>query len=657
MSIVSFDKEREMKLFKQWEYFQKGLPLNKNILQAWILKSWERSRQYEVDPYNQIIIKVSNDNFQRRLQKNADLLRCATGMVNKLIKSVENTHSVISLADSDAVILYADYRSEGQTLFPTHSLRHIALEKYFGTNAIGTCIHEKRPIQLIGAEHYCASDHVWYCAAAPIFYPKNVLIGVLNISISKEHFHRHTNGMVEAAAYAITEQLQLLELLRNQSITMELLDEGIISLDQYGNVSSISPKALRMLHLKEDCLGQDFLAMVVEDELFKSVLDDNINIYDQEMALKDNPQTSYVFSAISNQHGGAILTIREYKRLRELTRRTIGAKAKYSFDNILGNSQAIRHAKEQGKIVAQSDINTLLLGESGTGKELFAQAIHNASKRAREPFVVVNCGAIPRDLIFAELFGYSDGAFTGARSGGKIGKFELADGGTIFLDEIGEMPLETQVTLLRLLQNQEVSRLGSKTVRYVNVRILAATNKDLFEAIEQKEFRQDLFYRLNAFSLTLPSLRERKEDVELLARHFLKKFAKNLNKKINDFTPNTLRILTEYKWPGNIRELENTIERAVNITKSTYIEIEDLPKRMQEDLPEHTHTQSLQKESDTFKQQFLKTQECTHICHVLEEVGGNMRQAALSLGISRSTLYAKLEKYNIECKKYREKSR
>ena len=203
----------------------------------------------------------------------------------------------------------------------------------------------------------------------------------------------------------------------------------------------------------------------------------------------------------------------------------------------------------------------LILGESGTGKELFAQSIHNASPRASRPFVAVNCGALPRNLVESELFCYEDGAFTGASRTGKPGKFELADGGTIFLDELGEMPMDAQVSLLRLLQNGEVTRIGGKSSRTVSVRVIAATNKNLEEAVRQHTFREDLYYRLNVFTLVLPPLRSRMSDIELLAEHFLLKFAGSLGKDVRGFTSGALALLRRYQWPGNIRELENVIER------------------------------------------------------------------------------------------------
>ncbi|MEJ5272735.1 MAG: sigma 54-interacting transcriptional regulator [Spirochaetota bacterium] len=228
---------------------------------------------------------------------------------------------------------------------------------------------------------------------------------------------------------------------------------------------------------------------------------------------------------------------------------------------IIGESQILKEKLKMAEIVANSDSTVLLQGESGTGKELFAELIHNLSKRKSKPFVKVNCAAIPDTLLESELFGYSKGAFTGAIKD-TIGKLEIADGGTVFLDEIGEIPLSTQAKLLRFLESREIQKLGSNIPFSVNVRIIAATNKDLPQEVANKRFREDLYYRLNVFPIYLPPLRDRIEDIPILANHFIQKYNKELNKKINSLSEKALKKLTDYHWPGNIRELENIIERS-----------------------------------------------------------------------------------------------
>ena len=298
-----------------------------------------------------------------------------------------------------------------------------------------------------------------------------------------------------------------------------------------------------------------------------------------------------------------------------------------------------REMKEVMSLVerfASSDATVLILGESGTGKELFAQSIHNASSRASRPFVAVNCGALPRNLVESELFGYEDGAFTGASRTGKPGKFELADGGTIFLDELGEMPMDAQVSLLRLLQNGEVTRIGGKSSRTVSVRVIAATNKNLEEAVRQHTFREDLYYRLNVFTLVLPPLRSRMSDIELLAEHFLLKFAGSLGKDVRGFTPGALALLRRYQWPGNIRELENVMERLANIVRHPLVSEEDLPPQM------------VTVRQPASPQGLLHSKEAETILETLRQTGGNIRAAAALLGVSRGGLYVKLRRLGID---------
>ena len=298
-----------------------------------------------------------------------------------------------------------------------------------------------------------------------------------------------------------------------------------------------------------------------------------------------------------------------------------------------------REMKEVMSLVerfASSDATVLILGESGTGKELFAQSIHNASPRASRPFVAVNCGALPRNLVESELFGYEDGAFTGASRTGKPGKFELADGGTIFLDELGEMPMDAQVSLLRLLQNGEVTRIGGKSSRTVSVRVIAATNKNLEEAVRQHTFREDLYYRLNVFTLVLPPLRSRMSDIELLAEHFLLKFAGSLGKDVRGFTPGALALLRRYQWPGNIRELENVMERLANIVRHPLVSEEDLPPQM------------VTVRQPASPQGLLHSKEAETILETLRQTGGNIRAAAALLGVSRGGLYVKLRRLGID---------
>ena len=313
--------------------------------------------------------------------------------------------------------------------------------------------------------------------------------------------------------------------------------------------------------------------------------------------------------------------------------------AKYTVDDIIGESGIMRDLKDSVRKVAKTNSNVLIMGESGTGKELFAHSIHAGSMRKKAPFVCVNCGSIPEQLIESELFGYEEGAFTGARKGGKIGLFPAAHGGTIFLDEIGELPLPMQVRLLRVLQDREIQRVGSNVREKVNVRVVAATNRNLYQMVKKGEFRSDLYYRLNVVTLHLPLLRERKEDLPLLIQMILSKISKKESLGAIEISREAMDHLLRYDWPGNVRELENVLERAINFTDAgEKIKAKNLPERITGSMVSQTvmPLKELMEntEKDAIKDALLRCRNCK-------------AKAANELGISRTTLYEKMMKYEI----------
>jgi len=311
---------------------------------------------------------------------------------------------------------------------------------------------------------------------------------------------------------------------------------------------------------------------------------------------------------------------------------------RYRFENIIAKSPKMQQVIEVIKIVAKSNATILITGDSGTGKELVARAIHSQSHRRGKPFVAVSCAALPESLLESELFGHEKGAFTGAYSQ-KKGKFEIANRGTLFLDEIGEMSANIQVHLLRVLEEKEFTRVGGNELIKVDVRVISATNKDIKKAVADGEFREDLYYRLNVVPVELPPLRERKEDIPLLAQHFLGKFTAENQKEITGFSPEATDFLLKCDWPGNVRELENAIERAVILAKNSCIEVADLPQESR--LLAHSAPLG----------ESLREVEKNHILNILGETGGNHSEAARILGISRATLYNKIRAYGLAVNK------
>ena len=316
---------------------------------------------------------------------------------------------------------------------------------------------------------------------------------------------------------------------------------------------------------------------------------------------------------------------------------------KYSFDNIVTRNSKMEYLKKVSGKAAETNSTVLITGESGTGKELFAHGIHRASYRRDEAFIAINCAAIPRDLLESELFGYASGAFTGARKEGKIGKFELASGGTLFLDEIGDMPMEMQAKILRVLESKEFERIGSNKKINFDARVLAATNENIEDAIVKGKFREDLYYRLNVISIDIPPLRERLEDVELLSHNILNYLLKEMKVSNKEISKEAIKYLKGYSWPGNVRELRNVLERAINFS-GNIITPEHLPERLLKGINQVEH---FVEEIPKLNEIIAKT-EIEAIKKAIQITGGNKSLAANKLGIHRTALYKKIDKYNIK---------
>ncbi|MGL6105245.1 sigma 54-interacting transcriptional regulator [Romboutsia sp.] len=321
----------------------------------------------------------------------------------------------------------------------------------------------------------------------------------------------------------------------------------------------------------------------------------------------------------------------------------INKEYKITLENIIGESKPIKNVKKEAFIASRSTSTVLITGESGTGKELFARAIHNHSNRSEQPFVAINCAAIPDNLLESELFGYEEGAFTGAKKGGNLGKFELAHKGSIFLDEIGDMSLHLQAKLLRALQEKELNKIGSKSNISIDVRVIAATNKDLESMIKKGTFREDLYYRLNVIPINLPSLRQRKDDIPLLTKFMVNEYAKKLDKPVVDVDESVIKTFIDYKWPGNIRELQNVIEYGINMSSMPTITLDVIPNRLQNIEIE----KSIENDSQIRTLEELEKIEIIKALNKYKNYKKDKDLAAKILGISRATLYRKLEKYNI----------
>lgn len=601
-----------------------------------IWDSWRRSVQAGIDPTDNAYRFVAADTLAAAQAAHRVLIEAAAQVMHGLL--AYNPRGHINLTDADGTTLYFC----GLDITPVGSR---LLESVQGTNCTGLALAEDRLVYVLAEENFGVGlrQRRMHCAAAPIKNAQGQTVAMLTLTAEPGWFHFHTLGTVQAAADAVSRQMALQGLLEEQQTVLEVLNEGLVVLDERGCIKALNRYARQLFGVGLELIGRPF-QQLGRSEL-SDALGEPVRDLDCTFQLHNRSQLTCLVSVCPLEQRGVIVSLRENRRIREITRRLIGTQASYTFDTIQGSSRAIQDALHLGRIASRSDSTTLILGESGTGKELFAQAIHNGSERCNGPFVAVNCGAIPRDLVQSELFGHVEGAFTGATRGGSAGKFELADGGTIFLDEIGDMSFDAQVSLLRVLQEGEITRVGAKNSRPVNVRIIAATHRNLSQAVAEGAFREDLYYRLNVLNLTVPPLRMRREDIPLLARHFLVRCARSLRKSVQGFSPDALALLTAYGWPGNVRELENSIERATNLAMGALIETVDLPLESRQRIPLRTH--------EAPPAQDLSSHEMHAIVAALNSTGGNIRLAAQQLNVSRGGLYNKMSRFGLNAGDFR----
>lgn len=635
---------------EDWKLAINHKVISKNVKRV-VQESWLRCLEKNVDPFAPTNLQVlSAQELTARWELRQELLDTCLPFIEKLYTLVKGSGSVVSLSDSEGFLL----KIIGDTA--AHEFGNLSnfvegacwLENVMGTNAIGTSLITGEAIQIIGYEHWSLSSHNATCSGAPIRDPEGNIIAVLDITAPKEKAHPHTLGLVAAAAYAIENQMKLKRSFESSRAIIESITDGLLVIDGQNRVSHLNNAVVRLLGCQpQDVIGLPLKQLIdeqynsrllniilnkcpVTDELFLLHKNDNIVKCTITVRPLTNPK---------NETIGTVVIINEHKRIKHLIKQMEGTRASLTFANIVGSSPNFLAAVKMAKMVSASHSTILLSGESGTGKDVFAQAIHNNGPRTKQPFVALNCGAIPRELMASELFGHVEGAFTGARKGGTPGKFELADGGTIFLDEISEIPLDLQAHLLRVIEDKSIVRLGGTEVIPLDIRIIAATNRNLEEEVAKKNFRADLYYRLNVVSIHLPPLRERLGDIPALTTAFANQLAAQWGKKTVTIDDEAMLALQFYQWPGNIRELQNVLERIFNFLDMDQIRLEHLSAKIVE---------GYRATNSTPNTGFLRKSEMVMIMGALQRNRGNRSQAALDLGISRSTLYRKIQEYNID---------
>lgn len=594
---------------------------------------------------------LDQESLQYIFNSNQSLIKIGKHVIELLYRSLKDTGFIVLLTDAKGCILCIQGDSKVLKESEKSHLKVGAhLDEQHGNSAVSLALHEARSVQITAEEHHHLFFRHWTCSASPIKFNSDI-IGCINISGDKAKVHPHTLSLVEAAAQAIESKwasneiaLKLYDAQHFAYSMMNQLSFGVIAVNMNDDIQWINDTACRILNIKRSKLIHSSFEDILSDWYrVKRVLLHDLGFEDEELHfdLEDAGQpfhfNAYTIKAERKEILGYLVTFRSFRRTMNMLSKLTGMRARYTFNDLVYKSSAMKAVVDYARKISITDSSVLMLGESGTGKEVFAQAIHNASDRCNSPFVAVNCGAISSDLIESELFGYEEGAFTGAIKGGRPGKFELAISGTLFLDEIGEMPKSMQVKLLRALQEGKVTRVGGQKEIEVDVRIISATNRNLYEEVSKGQFREDLYYRLNVLTIEIPALRNRNNDVLLLARHFLIEKSHKADKPVPALREDIISSFQTYSWPGNVRELENFIEKYIVLDGNVRLEknVSENDKNLIEASHAHVVLKSLQ---DVEKEAIVVT---------LSRCEGNISKAASILGIGRNTLYDKLKKHSI----------
>ncbi|WP_458413964.1 sigma-54-dependent Fis family transcriptional regulator [Schinkia sp. CFF1] len=656
ISIFSTDnliaKTKELEAF--WEKFVSKVKedIQHYQLRKDILNSWKRRQESGVNPGQMQTEAALTEDQMRQITEQSELYQIAKPIIDDLFYKMRGTGYLVTLADQKGRIIYI----KGD-VFILHEAEKMNFaqgfdwsEKAAGTNAIGTSMITKSPLQIFSAEHFCKGCHPWTCSSAPITHPfTKEIIGAIDFTGPWNNAQPHTLAIAVSVARVIEQQLEQVY----QNVNNHLMETYFNAINKWkANPVIVVNNALVVVKASEH-FNRDFnlpqltnLKMIPEFQDLIAELEmlgnmPNYHFSAAQLTVLEFPVLEVKRILFAGFTAGFVIVLKDnqpsYSSAKILQ--------EGPWKEVVGKSESFQSVLHKCYKAAPANVPILLLGESGTGKEKIAQTIHKASQRANQPFLAINCGAIQKELIGSELFGYESGTFTGAAKEGKKGKFEEANGGTLFLDEIGEMPLDLQVHLLRVLQEKEVTRLGGSKPIPINVRIIAATHKDLYNQCKKGHFREDLFFRLNVVSVNIPPLRERNEDFTMLTEYFLKQFASKYEKNILSLSNETMNYFLEYTWPGNIRELQNALEHAVIFTNSAVIHLTDLPDYL---LDNKLSNVEAGKKHAHFT--MIENEERKILLQLLESYSWNLSAVAKNMNIARSTLYRKLKKYKLTSK-------
>jgi transcriptional regulator of acetoin/glycerol metabolism len=640
----------ERQVMTAWENFVTGAPVANAAVSKVVLSSWQRSRRAGVEPGTRFApVVTSGDALEHLRRMNHDLLWAAQGLFVTSAHLLECSGSIMLLTDPNGVVL--EIAGDMRTLESAQDIHLIEgghwHESVVGTNGIGTALAMRRPVQVHAAEHFGEGIKSWTCAAAPVFFPGTErVLGVIDISGPPSTYQRGNLLLALAAARqmeavladrANREHVQLLEAsmkfgAASAAEAMLVLDRNAKLIYASGGLPGFECRLGSCLPgLEAGRSAQEWarhLPAALRGEWLHPIRVDGVTI-------------------------GAVIWVP--KLIKGVTVARVGPASligrpgdsrieplRDDFTKLRGHSAALRTAVERARLLGARRVSVLIQGETGVGKELFARAIHGDDERSG-PYITFNCGATSKELIGSELFGHVRGAYTGATQEGRAGRFELAHGGTLCLDEIGELPLDLQPVLLRCLEEGVVSRLGEAKLRRVDVRLLAMTNRDLLRDVEDGRFRRDLYHRISVTCVRVPPLREREGDVDVLVDHFNRSLAERHGVSCRRFGPDVMAALRTYGWPGNVRELRNVVESLLLTCNESDVQCAELPEELRRGGADpHAHAASVAVAAS------LEETERLAIVRAVHETHGNLAQAARALGVSRSTLYRKVERYHLE---------
>ncbi len=638
--------ERRRLVDRAWQrYVQDGI--EPQDVGGEIARSWRRARDaYQIDPAMARPGRLlSNEALAERCARD-EVFQLASPILADFARRLGLHDSVLAYLDGDGWMLSIDGDRRVAAEVEEIDFRPGArwAEDAAGTNGPGTALAERKPIEVFASEHFVAALQPWSCAAAPVLAPGDAApVGLVDITSRWEVQRRHAILIAKAIARAIEERLRAAAGVRDEVVryafrAAQAAGDAVVALDARGRVIGANDLAVRRHVVERGTLsGSAHDAVAAALGAARAALDSDVRVEAPEGRTFVAYPVRYEGAKV-----GAILRVSPPAPRARAGDRSRPA-ARYDFCRIRGRSEPILRALELARSAAVNELPVVVHGESGTGKELFAHAIHSGGSRRDRPFVAVNCGSIPAQLVETELFGYEPGTFTGGRRDGSPGRFEDAAGGTVFLDEVSELPMAAQVALLRVLQEREVVRLGGSTPRALDVRVVAASNKALGEEVRAGRFRRDLYYRLAVLAIRVPPLRERGDDIAMLAETFLAEAEAEIGRHDLALAPDALAALRAHAWPGNVRELRNVILRATATVPGPWIVAADLqlepctPEPPQAGAPGATGTLRgvvLESERDA-------------LLAALEASAWNVVRAAERLGISRMTLYRRLHRHGI----------